>query len=62
MAVNIQFNSPRGVFRSFSFPGMWSTNSTSTSAMERGFWAMNQRRATRMGVVRQDVNRSAGNL
>ena len=62
IAVKIQFNSPKGVFLSFNFPGMWSTNPTSTSPMLRGFCTMNQRKATRIGVVKHAVNKSAGNL
>jgi hypothetical protein len=62
MAVKIQLSSPSGVLRSWSLPGIWSTKSGSRSPMDRRFCVMNHRSATRMGVVRQAVKMSAGNL
>mmetsp|Transcript_4835 Transcript_4835/g.11812 ORF Transcript_4835/g.11812 Transcript_4835/m.11812 type:complete len:202 (+) Transcript_4835:597-1202(+) len=56
-AVKTQLSSPRGERRSFSWPGKVEiASSASCSNSLRHAW----RRATRRGVVRQQVNRSAG--
>ena len=60
IAVNIQFNSPNGVFLSLTFPGIKSTLSGLKFEQLSGFWSTNQRNATGMGVVRHEVNKSAG--
>lgn len=59
--VKIQFNSPSGDFRSLSCPGIRSIIDMSTSLRSR-FRNMNEWRAIRIGVVKQDVNRSAGRV
>jgi hypothetical protein len=50
MAVNIQFNSPRGVFLSFSAPGMLSTRSAGQSPTIKGFYT-NKLDYTRVHVL-----------
>ena len=60
IAVNIQFNSPLGVLRSFSLPGIFSAKSGFTSAILKGFCRINHRNAMTTGVVRHAVNISAG--
>mmetsp|Transcript_40172 Transcript_40172/g.100494 ORF Transcript_40172/g.100494 Transcript_40172/m.100494 type:complete len:243 (+) Transcript_40172:71-799(+) len=59
MAVNIQLSSPKTVLRSLSLPGILSTKSG--SMCRRGEdRVQNHRRAILMGVVRHEVNMSAG--
>ena len=59
MAVKIQLSSPRGVRLSFSFPGILVIISL-VICFRSGLREMNQRRPAMMGVVRQQVNKSAG--
>eukprot|EP00160_Parvularia_atlantis_P017828 Unigene6302_Nuclearia_a/m.19404 Unigene6302_Nuclearia_a/g.19404 ORF Unigene6302_Nuclearia_a/g.19404 Unigene6302_Nuclearia_a/m.19404 type:complete len:323 (+) Unigene6302_Nuclearia_a:2111-3079(+) len=59
IAVKIQLSSPRGVRRSLSRPGILSTTS-SERLLRIELCSTNQRRAISIGVVRHDVNRSAG--
>ena len=60
MAVKIQFSSPRGVLRSMSLPGRLSSRSGERSFIVSGCCRMNHRIAMLTGVVRHEVNMSAG--
>ena len=60
IAVKIQCSSPLGVLRSEWSPGMFSDSSRGMSPMLCGFCSISHRNAMGMGVVRHDVNTSAG--
>ena len=60
IAVNTQLSSPLGVLRSLSLPGMFSDSPGSIFCIEKGVCRMNHLNAIGRGVVRQDVNTSAG--
>mmetsp|Transcript_10685 Transcript_10685/g.32117 ORF Transcript_10685/g.32117 Transcript_10685/m.32117 type:complete len:245 (+) Transcript_10685:301-1035(+) len=60
MAVKIQFSSPSGVRRSVCLPGMRSIRSFVSPSFRSRLRLQNHRRATLIGVVRHDVNTSAG--
>lgn len=63
MAVKIQFNSPSIVLRSFNSPGICSMRLYVTLGKSFAvFCRENHLRAVLIGVVRQDVNKSAGNF
>eukprot|EP00834_Sanchytrium_tribonematis_P004956 NODE_271_length_11194_cov_0.541595.p10 type:complete len:125 gc:universal NODE_271_length_11194_cov_0.541595:8801-8427(-) len=59
-AVKIQFNSPKGVFLSFNFPGKSMSLSISISGNLSLFSKTQHRKAIIIGVVRQLVKKSAG--
>ena len=59
IAVKIQFSSPRGVRLSLILPGMFLIRSLEMLLMSLLCW-QNHSKAIFIGVVRQEVNRSAG--
>ena len=60
MAVKIQFNSPSGVFLLFSCPGILSMRSMEIPSPRRMDLWQNHRSAILIGVVRHELNTSAG--
>lgn len=60
IAVKIQFSSPSIVFLSVKSPGIFSINLAGYLSFVRVFMVY-QRRDVCIGVVRQQVNKSAGN-